>query len=214
MPQKAFLHQRDLFVYTATADFQKPLAGTPHIQCPLSSFPDSLLSVFSGNMQEGTNEFLLGIFWSKLPAFTPCIHCTVRSPAFRICQNYCVSIAVLLNTFQNARAYEHAQSFCKCKLRLEQLGTHSSVQLRNFLCSLVYLHFAYVEKVKQIVVLLIINLGQNQNWYFYLHKINTQKKTIQKMLRAECTARPIAYQRYIVSAGILVYMWTCLLTWP
>lgn len=72
MSQKAFLHQRDLFVYAATANFQKH----PTYDVLFYLFPD-FVSVFSGDMQEGTNVFLLGIFWSKLPAFTLCIHCSI-----------------------------------------------------------------------------------------------------------------------------------------
>lgn len=110
--------------------------------------------------------------------------------AFRVCQNYCVSIAVLLNTFQNARACEHAQGFCKHKLRLELLGIHSSVQFRNSLCSLVYLHFAYLGKVKQTAVLLIVSSGQNQNWHLctsWIHKealgwMSSQTHHIPKVL--------------------------------
>lgn len=90
LPKSFLQHQRvDLFVYAATVGFQKPQTGTSNIQCSLLSFPDFFLSAFSSDIQKRTNVFLLGISWPKLPAFTLCIHCTVMSPAFRTCQNYC-----------------------------------------------------------------------------------------------------------------------------
>lgn len=121
---------------------------TPHRSTLHTMLEKDFFVCFGSDTQKRSNIFLLGISWSKLPAFIQHCTCTVKSPAFRTCQNYCVCTAVLLSAFQNACESEHAQGFWKCKPGSDLLGTYSSVQFRNFIYSLVYLHFAYLEKVK------------------------------------------------------------------
>lgn len=122
-----------------------PPTGAHCIQCSLFYRKWIFFSALVVTHRKGQIHFCLGF------PDQSCLHsdnttCTVKSPAFRTCQNYCVCIAVLLNTFQKAYDSEHAQGFWKCKPRSELLGPYSSVRFRIFTYSLVYLHFAYSEK--------------------------------------------------------------------
>lgn len=147
--QKVILqHQRaDLFAYAVMVGIQKPPTGEPCIQCSLFYRKWIFLSALVVTHRKGQIHFCLGF------PDQSCLHsdnttCTVKSPAFRTCRNYCVCIAVLLNTFQKACDSEHAQGFWKRKPGSELLGPYSGVRFRIFTYSLVYLHFAYSEKMK------------------------------------------------------------------
>lgn len=145
--QKVILqHQRvALFAYAVMVGIQPPPTGAHCVQCSLFYRKRIFFSALVVTRRKGQIHFCLGF------PDQSCLHsdnttCTVKSPAFRTCQNYCVCIAVLLNTFQKAYDSEHAQGFWKCKPRSELLGPYSSVWFRIVTYSLVYLHFAYSEK--------------------------------------------------------------------
>lgn len=81
--------------------------------------------------QKRTNVFLLGVSWSKLPAFIRHCACTVKSPAFRTCQNYFVCTAVLLNIVQNAWK-SACQGFLEVQTQIRAVGHLQQGTLQEF----------------------------------------------------------------------------------